>query len=161
MSTATPLFYDNTVTDEHLRAMNCATNREPALAGADEFVFTTACRPGVPVAPNPVIAIYRPASEGSQSRDGGVILQATSAITCETREGETLRLAQPGDVVTYPNGTCARIITGSGTTQFNLALVGSRLSNGDEIINTRNDRFVFVERADTPLPDDFLAELEG
>ena len=102
------------------------------------------------------IAIYRVATEGSQTRDGGVIEKATSSLEFTLESGQQVRAALEGDYVVYTDGSTAQIATGSGEKNSHLALVESLLSNGDEIINTPQDICLFLAREGVPLEEDFL-----
>lgn len=44
---------------------------------------------------------------------------------------------------------------------FQVAAEGSRLSNGDEIINTLQGCFLLLQRKDVAWPDDFLPDVEN
>jgi uncharacterized Zn-binding protein involved in type VI secretion len=78
---------------------------------------------------------YLFATIGSHAARGGRI----SRVSTEA-DAEGLALACVGDVVTYEDGTEARILDGAGAAALwndaPLALVGSRLSKGDTIIET-------------------------
>jgi hypothetical protein len=54
-----------------------------------------------------------------------------------------------GDAVTYPNGSKAFIVDGvvPGVALYgqSYAMIGSRLDNGDHIINSRQSRFCLLE----------------
>jgi hypothetical protein len=52
-------------------------------------------------------------------------------------------------------------VTGAGEGNSHFALVGSRLSNGDEIINTQQGLGLFVLREGVPMTEDFLPDVEG
>jgi uncharacterized Zn-binding protein involved in type VI secretion len=71
----------------------------------------------------------------SLTERGGRVTQATSGLTVVG-----LALARVGDVVTYDDGSQAVIIDGAGEFAVDdgksLALIGSRLSNGDRIVQT-------------------------
>ncbi|WP_371365483.1 PAAR domain-containing protein [Pseudomonas sp. QL9] len=108
------------------------------------------------LASNPVVAIRRMAAEGSQSKLGGTILKGSSGLTITLRNGTKVTVATVGDRVKYPNGKTARITTGAGRENFNVALVGSRLENGDEIVNTPQDVALITIRQHTLLEGDFL-----
>ncbi|SEJ82884.1 PAAR domain-containing protein [Pseudomonas sp. NFR16] len=155
MNQSQPLTYNNDVTPEYLRTLDKEPLTEEQIVGFAESAILALRKSEAYVAAHPPIAIYRVATQGSQTRDGGVISRASSAVTC-TREGVTLRMAQIGDVVSYPDGSTATIITGAGKTRMNVAVVGSQLSNGDQIINTLDHGWLFIEREGVPLPADFL-----
>ncbi|HHZ8496336.1 TPA: hypothetical protein ACWMK0_003857 [Enterobacter mori] len=112
---------------------------------------------------HPVIAIHRLAVEGSLTRNGGILNTATTGIEIEVAPGKKLRVAQTQDEVVYPDGSAAKIISGAGlaghfANGHHIALVGSRLSNGDEIISTPQKSAIKTIHKGLPVPDDFLAE---
>lgn len=108
-----------------------------------------------------VTAIYRLATQGSRTREGGVIRHATSPMTITLSGGQIVDVAQTGDWVEYPDGSQAQIITGTGEhsrlVEQSAALVGSVLSNGDEIIDTLQDCALIAQQAGESMVDDFLA----
>lgn len=61
-----------------------------------------------------------------------------SGAEIELEGGQRVNIALVGDEVVYSDGTTARIVTGSGARyrkgEQSIALVGSRLNNGDVII---------------------------
>jgi uncharacterized Zn-binding protein involved in type VI secretion len=77
---------------------------------------------------------------GSRTKDGGHITWVSTKA-----EYEGMALARVGDIVTYADGSEASIIDGAGFAAAwedkPLALVGSRLSNGDTITETLQDGF--------------------
>lgn len=109
---------------------------------------------------HPPIAIYRVAAEGSQTRNGGIIKKTASQLEFKLADGSQVRAAHKGDYVEYADGTQAYIVTGAGEDNGDLALVGSYLSNGDQIINTPQDFSVFLERHGIPLAKDFLPSIK-
>jgi hypothetical protein len=60
----------------------------------------------------------------------------------------------------YADGSTARIVTGAGEGNSHVALVGSVLSNGDEIINTPQGALLLIAREGVPMADDFLPAIE-
>lgn len=76
------------------------------------------------------------------------------SITIE--DGREVRAALKGDYVVYPDGSTAQIVSGAGRENSDMALVGSLLSNGDEIINTPQNVALWVQRAGEQMADDFL-----
>ncbi|MCK8688050.1 hypothetical protein M1M10_32120, partial [Pseudomonas umsongensis] len=70
--------------------------------------------------------------------------------------GLSVRVALKGDYVRYADGSTAQIITGAGQANNDVALVGSVLSNGDEIINTPQGGYVFIAREGVSMVEDFL-----
>lgn len=111
---------------------------------------------------HPVIAIYRIAVEGSLTQRGGVVRTVWNGSEIQLKDGGRVNIALEGDEVVYSDGSTARIISGSGTSiQKNgrcIALVGSRLSNGDQIVSTPQSTGTLVEREGVPMGDDFLIE---
>ena len=110
---------------------------------------------------HPPSAIYRVATEGSQTRRGGVVQQATSPMAFTLDNGQKVKAAQKGDRVVYPDGSTAQIVTAAGEQYSHVALVGSYLSNGDEIINTLQDRCLIIGRVGVSKAEDFLPALES
>jgi uncharacterized Zn-binding protein involved in type VI secretion len=81
---------------------------------------------------------YHFATIGSRTERGGRVTTSTSGLTiCG------LGIARVGDVVTYRDGSEAVVIDGAGAHAVcdgrPLALVGSRVSNGDCIVETLQD----------------------
>ncbi|MBC2621989.1 hypothetical protein [Citrobacter cronae] len=110
---------------------------------------------------HPVTAIWRVAVEGSLTARGGVVTAVDSARTMDLGNGKIIKIAVEGDLVAYEDGTSARIVSSAGqkATHFDkgLALVGSVLDNGDEIISTPQDTLVLLSRKGMPEAPDFLA----
>ncbi|HHZ8496422.1 TPA: PAAR domain-containing protein [Enterobacter mori] len=109
---------------------------------------------------HPVVAIYRIAVDGALTRRGGVVRAVWNGAEIELDGGQKVNIALVGDEVVYPDGTTARIVTGSGSKfrkgEQSIALVGSRLSNGDVIISTPQARCMLNELKGLPVDDDFL-----
>lgn len=113
------------------------------------------------MAPRTLEGIWRLASEGALTREGGRIEQGNSDMVITLDTGKKVRLAQVGDTVVYPDGTRARIISGTGDAGTfggaSFALVGSLLDNGDEIICTPQNVVTLVRWDNSePFPDNFL-----
>lgn len=109
---------------------------------------------------HPVVAIYRIAVDGALTQRGGMVRAAWNGAEIELDGGLKVNIALVGDEVVYPDGTTARIITGSGA-KFqkggkSIALVGSRLSNGDVIISTPQAGCTLNELKGLPMDADFL-----
>ncbi|MCP1453829.1 hypothetical protein [Pseudomonas kilonensis] len=151
--------YTNEISHEALRHLDDLYLEPRQLEGYGEEVAAFMSRQKAFVEAHPPIAIYRVATEGSQTRDGGTIQQVSSSLTFTLDNGWKVRAAQKGDEVVYADGSTARIITGAGKNNSNIALVGSRLSNGDEIINTLQRRFMIIVREGVPMAEDFLPGL--
>jgi hypothetical protein len=153
--------YTNEVTPEYLRTLGRSPFTEQQLAGFSEESMELVRQRQAYYEAHPAIAVYRMATEGSQTRNGGVIQQATSAMEAILDNGQRVRAAQVGDYVIYGDGLAAQIVTGAGRGNRNIAVVGSRLSNGDEIINTPYGGALLVVREGVPMAEDFLPDVEG
>lgn len=152
--------YTNEASAERLSHMDdLYFEPERLLEGCDEEIAELLKRHQAYAKAHPPIALYRVATEGSQTRDGGTIQQASSGLEL-TLEGRKLRAALRGDKVVYPDGSMARIVTGAGKRNNHFALVGSRLNNGDEIINTLQKTLIVVQREGVPMAEDFLPAIE-
>lgn len=109
---------------------------------------------------HPVVAIYRIAVDGALTQRGGVVRAAWNGSEIALEDGHRVNVALDGDEVVYPDGTTARIVTGSGSkfqkSGQSIALVGSRLSNGDVIISTPQAGCSLNELKGLPMDADFL-----
>ena len=150
--------YTNEASPEYLSHLDDLHFEPDRLEGCVEEVATLLRQQQAYVKAHPPRGIYRLAAEGSQTRDGGTIQQGSSPFEF-TLDGRTLRAAQKGDHVVYADGSTARIVTGAGESNSDVALVGSRLSNGDEIINTPQDIVFFIARKGVSKAEDFLPTL--
>lgn len=101
---------------------------------------------------------YIVATNGSRTKNGGLV-RATINKSVKT-EGHLIAVV--GDEVLYEDGTSSKIISGAGEDGkfegFELALVGSCLENGDEIIDSQQSGFVFRIYINKPIPKDFLKQ---
>jgi hypothetical protein len=146
---------------EFLRTLDNSPFTEQQLAGFNEQALAIVNQQQAYAKAHPPIAIYRVATEGGQTRNGGVIQQATSPLTFTLDNGQQVRAAQKGDYVAYADGSKAQIVTASGRGNSHVALVGSSLSNGDQIINTPQGGSLFIVREGVPMAEDFLPSIEG
>jgi len=153
--------YTNEVSPEFLCRLDDSPFTEEQLAGFDDEVMAIIRQQQVYAETHPPRAIFRVATEGSQTRDGGVIQQAAAPLTFTLDSGQKVTAAQKGDYVVYADGGTAQIVTGAGKGNSHLALVGSRLCNGDEIINTAQGGYLYVAREGVPMAKDFLPPIEG
>lgn len=156
MKPLTPSPYTNETTPELLLQMDQAVINDKKIIEFDVESQSMIRQQQEYCLAHPVIGIYRLATEGSQTRDGGVIERTSSAVTFTLDDGQEVRGAHRGDQVIYPDGSSARIITGAGSEYSDFAVVGSRLDNGDEIINTLQWAAVLVMRKGVSMPEDFL-----
>ncbi|EBZ0491405.1 hypothetical protein D6445_11580 [Salmonella enterica subsp. enterica serovar Infantis] len=114
---------------------------------------------------HPVTAIWRVAVEGSLTARGGVVKVTDNSWLMDFGNGETARIAVEGDSVNYPDGTSAVIVSSAGRKATHkdrgLALVGSLLDNGDEIISTPQEHLILLSRKGIDEAPDFLAHPGG
>ncbi|MDC4864528.1 PAAR domain-containing protein [Acinetobacter baumannii] len=100
--------------------------------------------------------IYYVTVHGAKSQNGGL-------VNASSNNGKIkgLSIARVGDEVIYTDGTTSKIISGAGTAcvveGLSVALVGSRLENGDEIIESPNTTIAIRIYKDQPLPQNFLS----
>ena len=98
--------------------------------------------------------IYYLAVNGAKSKNGGLV-KATSRYKVDG-----LAVARVGDEVIYADGTTSKIISGAGVACIvegaSVALIGSRLENGDEIIDSPDTSVRFQIFKDEPTPKGFL-----
>jgi hypothetical protein len=161
MSIAFPKSYTNEVSQEVLRTLDASPFTDQQLAKFGEEAALCVQQQNAYCNAHPPVAIYRLATEGSQTRDGGVIQHATSEMVIDLSDGQQVCVAQKGDYAVYPDGKTAQIVTGAGHENSDTALVGSMLSNGDQIINTPQNLGMFVLREGVPKAEDFLPTVEG
>ena len=159
MTTPLSPLYDNTASPELLSRLSQPRPSDMQHANLSEDVAALIRKNEAYAAAHPPIAIYRFATEGSRTRNGGEIQNGSSTMTITIQGGRELRGALKGDYVVYPDGSRAQIISGTGHENGDMALVGSRLSNGDEIISTPQDVGLWVQRAGEQMADDFLPPL--
>jgi hypothetical protein len=126
MNSTRPL-YTNEVSQDYFRECDQQPFTEEQLASFNEKAREHVQQQQVYLEKHPPIAIYRLATEGSQTRDGGVIESASAGHTIGLDNGQLVRVAQKGDNVVYADGSTAKIVTGAGESNSNIVLVGSRL----------------------------------
>ena len=86
--------YTNEVTPEYLRTVGRSPFTEQQLAGFSEEYMVHIRQQQAYCEAHPPTAIYRLATEGSQSRNGGVIRQATTELEITLDNGQQVRVAQ-------------------------------------------------------------------
>lgn len=160
MNAASPLFYTNEASAEFLGTLYQSPYTEQQLAGFNEETLAVVHENEAYAKAHPPIAIHRVATAGSQTRNGGEIQEATSPLALTLENGQCVRAALKGDYVVYDDGRTAQIVTGAGENNGHIALVGSRLSNGDEIINTPLNSYFFLTLEGVPSAEDFLPAIE-
>ncbi|MGR3909688.1 PAAR domain-containing protein [Burkholderia sp. SR8] len=91
------------------------------------------------------------ATIGARTERGGTVARVSSNATFAD-----LGLAVVGDIVAYEDGTEATIIDGAGYAAMRegrpIALVGSRLSNGDRIVTAAQNAFGIAVRDGQEIP---------
>ncbi|MGO4313217.1 hypothetical protein AB4Z35_25795 [Pseudomonas sp. KB_15] len=152
--------YTNEVCAEFLRSLDAPHFSEERLAHFCDEALAVVHQGQAYKEAHPAHAIYRIATEGSQTRDGGVIQQGTAPLEFTLESGHKVRAAHKGDYAVYADGRRAQIVTGAGQENSHVALVGSRLCNGDEIINTLQGGFLIVGREGVPMVEDFLPSIK-
>lgn len=96
------------------------------------------------------------ATHGSKTKNGGLVnSQLNNGLKVEGH-----LIAVVGDEVIYSDGSTSKIISGAGKASElegrAIALVGSRLENGDEIIESLQSAFEFRLYHDQEIPEGFL-----
>lgn len=155
-ASAFPAYYTNEVSEEFLqRLKKPAFTEEQLTTFHPEIAAEVRTRQAAQLTRS-VLGIRRLATEGSQSRLGGRVILGTSSGTITLDGGREVAVARKGDPVRYPDGSIAFIATGAGKAYSDLALVGSRLDNGDELINTPQDAMTLVMYKDHAWDSYFL-----
>lgn len=132
------------------------------LANADEEQRQIFKSPVEEMKDRSLVAIWRFATAGSLTQNGGKIEKVSANDSFTLEDGSEVNRAMVGDYVIYANGTRARIINGSGSVNTNgngvsYALVGSQLDNGDVIVSTPQDYALLCQLDNSPaMPADFL-----
>lgn len=100
--------------------------------------------------------IYHLAVNGAKTKKGG-LLKSSSNIW----KIKGLSVGRVGDDVIYADGTTSKIISGAGEACIvegaSIALIGSRLENGDEIIESPSTGITIRLFKDQPKPKHFLS----
>lgn len=152
--------YTNEVSAEYLRSLDAPYFTDKRLAQPCAEALAFVLRQRAYIEAHPARAIYRIVTEGSQTRDGGAVQQGAAPFEFTLECGRKVRAAKKGDYVLYADGRRAQIVTGAGEGNSHVALVGSRLCNGDEIINTLQGSFLIVGREGAPMAEDFLPSIK-
>lgn len=97
------------------------------------------------------------ATHGSKTKKGGLI----KASLNKRIQAQGHYIAVVGDEAIYEDGTTSKIISGAGEAGaiegYDIALVGSRLENGDEIIERLQSVVEYRLYADREIPQGFLS----
>jgi uncharacterized Zn-binding protein involved in type VI secretion len=98
---------------------------------------------------------YYLAVNGAKTKNNGLVKASTTQHTIGG-----LAIARVGDDVIYVDGTTSKIISGAGTAcivdGLSVALVGSHLENGDEIIDSPNNSVAINIFKGDKAPQGFL-----
>lgn len=158
---ALPAYYTNEVSEAFLQKLRQPAFTEEELSTFNPEIAAEVRRNQSAQLTRSVIGIRRLATEGSQSRLGGQVMRGSSSGTTILDNGREVTFACKGDPVQYPDGSLAFIATGAGKAYSDMALVGSRLDNGDELINTPQSALTLVMYEDHAWDSDFLPEIGG
>ncbi|ELP5716805.1 TPA: hypothetical protein ACOEAZ_004523 [Enterobacter asburiae] len=149
--------YINELTPETLAAFDKSPFTTEQLAGMNDEARSLIEKQNAYNLAHPVTAAYLIATEGSLTRNGGEVFSEYNGRQIKLNDGTILNVSRVGDEVRYPDGTAARISNGAGNTPgVSIALVGSSLDNGDEIISCPQNAGRRVVRAGESLPENFL-----
>ena len=152
--------YTNEVTPQLLAEINKSPFSPQQLAAMDDKAKAIVNEQLAYHCQHPITAIWRIATQDSRTRRGGVISKVDHDWKIRLDSGVYVSVALTGDLITYDDGTTARIISGAGQAgiykKHELALVGSLLDNGDEIISTPQQHLYIVQRAGVPEAEEFL-----
>jgi uncharacterized Zn-binding protein involved in type VI secretion len=100
--------------------------------------------------------VYYLAVNGAKTRNGGLVRARN-----DNYKANGIAISCVGDEAIYTDGTTSKIISGAGQAckinGVSAALVGSRLENGDEIIDTPVSLFAVKIYKDQSLPEGFLS----
>ncbi|AYL07064.1 PAAR domain-containing protein [Enterobacter kobei] len=147
--------YTNELTDEIIKSCAQPPFTPEEIATFDESTQQEVLNLITRLATCPVKLIFRIATVGSLSRNGGIIQKVSGNSTAGG-----LQVARVGDKVVYADGSEATIISGAGMARVmqgaSAALVGSMLDNGDEIISTPQSISKLAFREGDTLPEGFL-----
>ncbi|WP_208527917.1 hypothetical protein [Lelliottia nimipressuralis] len=149
--------YTNELTPEMLAAFDESPFTAEQLAAMNDESRSLIEKQNAYNLAHPVTAAYLIATEGSLTRNGGKVFSEYNGRQIKLDDGTMLNVSRVGDEVRYPDGTSAKISNGAGNTPGeSIALVGSLLDNGDEIISCPQNAGRRVVRAGESLPENFL-----
>ncbi|WP_442798739.1 PAAR domain-containing protein [Pantoea vagans] len=147
--------YTNELTAEIIKSYAQPPFNQEEIATFDKSVQQEVLDIITRLATYPVKHMFRTATVGSLTRNGGILQKASGRSTAGG-----LQVARVGDRVVYADGSEATIISGAGTARIiqgaPAALAGSMLDNGDEIISTPQSISRLIFREGERLPKGFL-----
>jgi len=104
--------------------------------------------------------LYYFAVNGAKTKNNGLVKASATQYTIGG-----LAIARVGDEVIYVDGTTSKIISGAGTAcivdGLSVALIGSQLENGDEIIDSPNNSVAINIFKGDKAPEGFLTLEQG
>lgn len=148
--------FNNEVSEQFLRSLDEAFHTPEQVASHGEDIRDLLTLQRTQLLAHPARAIHRLATEGSRTRRGGVIRQASSCVIITLDNGQAVTVARAGDRVDYPDGSTSSIQP-LAQDCGNVAVVGSPLANGDEIIDTPQDGVFIVSREGLPFSVELAA----
>ncbi|EQA1622783.1 hypothetical protein V5K00_RS11640 [Enterobacter asburiae] len=149
--------YTNELTPEMLAAFDESPFTAEQLAAMNDESRSIIEKQNTYNLAHPVTAAYLIVTEGSLTRNGGKVFSEYNGRQIKLEDGTMLNVSRVGDEVRYPDGRSAKITNGAGNTPGeSIALVGSSLDNGDEIISCPQNVRRRVVRAGESLPENFL-----
>ena len=152
--------YSNEITPEIKAELETSPFTAEEIAAMDDDARTIIAEGRELERKHPVNAIWRIATEGSITRRGGIVAPVERESKLLLDNGRYASIATAGDIVTYSDGSTAAIATSAGKASMckgvGVALVGSVLDNGDEIISTPQGHVYLVTREGIAPGADFL-----
>ncbi|MCV2533842.1 hypothetical protein ACR9HT_08010 [Enterobacter wuhouensis] len=152
--------YSNEITPEIKAELETSPFTAEEIAAMDDDARTIIAEGRELERKHLVNAIWRIATEGSITRRGGIVAPVERDSKLLLDNGRYASIATAGDIVTYPDGSTATIATSAGAASMfkgsGVALVGSLLNNGDEIISTPQGHTYLVTLEGIAPGADFL-----
>ncbi|MGV3346213.1 hypothetical protein ACGVWS_10920 [Enterobacteriaceae bacterium LUAb1] len=156
--------YINDISSKRIDQMKTPYSTED-MSQMDEDRSAVFEEPVREMAPRTLEAIWRFATDSALSHRGGQGEQGSADDQFHLPDGRVLSRAMVGDFVIYPDGSHARIVSGSGYAAMNgngvsFALAGCQPDNSDEIISTPLPDVLLAQWDHSePLPDDSLVSV--
>jgi len=109
------------------------------------------------------VQTYEFAVIGAKTAKGGEVATATSGFKIADKQGEYFGISLVQDLVRYPDGREARIVSGAGFAarigNVPMAILGSAIEGGDTIVSNPfiTECYFHIDK-NKPLPAGFLEE---